>query len=52
MTYKVLLEPVARRELRSLPNDVLYRIDATIRSLSRNPLPAGVVRVRGKAGSG
>ena len=52
MTYRVEMESRARRELRELPSQVLRRVDAAISALSNNPLPLGVVRVRGRVGDG
>ena len=52
MSYGVLLEGSAERELRSLPRAVLERVDALLRRLSVNPRPRGVVRLRGRESVG
>jgi mRNA interferase RelE/StbE len=38
-TYKIVLTPAAIRNLKSLPRDVLRRVDAKILSLGDNPRP-------------
>ncbi|MBZ5514042.1 MAG: type II toxin-antitoxin system RelE/ParE family toxin [Acidobacteriia bacterium] len=52
MTYRVLIDPRAVRELEALPKSVVTRIDAAILSLATNPRPAGTKRLKGKLKEG
>jgi mRNA interferase RelE/StbE len=52
MAYTVRLESRAEEELRVLPQSVLKRIDAKLRSLADNPRPRGVVKLSGLKGEG
>ena len=47
MNYEVRLTGTARRQLRSLPSDVIRRVDDVLKSLESDPRPSGVVRLRG-----
>jgi mRNA interferase RelE/StbE len=46
VAYQIIFTGAARRDLRPLPQDILTRIDARILSLSENPRPRGVERIR------
>ena len=48
MPYRVELAPAAQRELRRLPRQVASRLAGPIESLSANPRPQGVRKVRGQ----
>jgi len=48
----VRLESRAERPLKSLPDDVLKRVDAQLRALASNPRPKGVKKLRGREGEG
>lgn len=52
MSYSILLERQAEKELRSLPNQLLLRIDKRILSLADEPRPKGVLKLKGKEGEG
>ncbi|MBZ5546291.1 MAG: type II toxin-antitoxin system RelE/ParE family toxin [Acidobacteriia bacterium] len=52
MTYRVLIDPRAARELEALPKPVVTRIDAFILSLATNPRPPGTKRLKGKLKEG
>ena len=52
MTYSVLLEREAEKELRSLPPQILRRIDRHLLALSDNPWPRGALKLKGKEGEG
>lgn len=41
MTWQLRINPRAEREMRDLPDNLLRRIDARIRSLVENPWPRG-----------
>jgi mRNA interferase RelE/StbE len=41
MTYSVVFEPAARRELRKLPPDVRRRLEPAILALAQDPRPHG-----------
>ena len=45
--YKVIVQPGAARELRSLSKIVQRRVFQVIKSLENNPLPYGVVKLSG-----
>ena len=47
MTYKVLFQPSAVRELGKLARDVQVRIMARIEALAKEPRPAGVKKPEG-----
>ena len=48
MTYKVLLERQAEKELKDLQSEVLKRVDARLQALSDTPLPRGASKLKGK----
>jgi len=48
VSYTVLLERQAEKELRSLPSQMLRRIDKRLLDLADKPLPRGVVKLKGK----
>ena len=52
MSYSVLLERQAEKELRSLPTAMLFRIDKRILALSDEPRPIGVLKLKGKESAG
>ena len=52
MSYTILLERQAEKELRSLPSQILRRIDKCLLALSNEPWPRGAVKLKGKAGEG
>ncbi len=52
MSYSILLERQAEKELRSLPLQMLLRIDRRILALSDEPWPRGVLKLKGKEGEG
>ena len=47
MTYRVTLTRAARRDVGSLPRDVLARVDRVVLSLGADPRPAGVKKFSG-----
>jgi len=49
VTYAVLIEPPARRELEALPDHMLRRADRVIASPGADPHPRGAVKLRGMA---
>jgi mRNA interferase RelE/StbE len=52
VSYSVLLERQAEKELRNLPSQMLHRIDKHILLLSDEPRPKGVLKLKGKEGEG
>ena len=52
MRYVVLLESRAEKELKSLPQGVLKRVDIKLQALSLNPRPRGVTKLKGKESKG
>jgi mRNA interferase RelE/StbE len=52
VTYRVLIDARAARELEGLPKSVVTKIDAVILSLATNPRPAGTKRLKGKLKEG
>jgi len=50
--YVVLLESRAEKELKSLPQGVLKRVDIKLQALSLNPRPRGVTKLKGKESEG
>ncbi len=52
MTYAVLLERRADRELRRLPDTALRRVNSTLEALSSRPIPRGAVKLRGEQSEG
>jgi mRNA interferase RelE/StbE len=50
--YVVLLESQAEKELKSLPQGVLKRVDTKLQALSLNPRPRGVAKLKGKESEG
>ena len=51
MAYTIVLRPRARRDLKRLPQDVLRRVNARIRSLADDPRPSGVEKLSGSDNS-
>jgi len=52
MSYTLRLERQAEKELRSLPLQVLRRIDKRLISLADNPWPRGSSKLKGKESEG
>ena len=52
MTYRVLIDQRAARQLESLPKSFAQRIDQVIVGLAVNPRPPGVKLLRGKLKQG
>ena len=52
MKYAVLLESRAEKELKSLPENVLKRVDNKLQALSLNPRPRGAAKLKGKESEG
>lgn len=52
MSYRVLLERQAEKELRSLPSKVIRRIDKRLIALSKGPYPRGSLKLKGKESEG
>lgn len=48
MRYRIEITPAAERDLKSLPKDVLKRVDAKILALADNPRPPGSKLLRGE----
>jgi len=49
VSFIILLEHQAEKELRSLPRQVLQRIDKLFIGLSKEPLPRGALKLKGKS---
>jgi mRNA interferase RelE/StbE len=47
VSYTIELRPAALRDLKSLPREILDRVSRKITSLSDNPRPPGVEKLRG-----
>jgi len=52
VSYIILLERQAEKELRSLPPPILQRIDKRLLALTNDPWPRGAVKLKGKEGEG
>ncbi|MDO8684399.1 MAG: type II toxin-antitoxin system RelE/ParE family toxin [Armatimonadota bacterium] len=52
MSYKVLLESTAERDIQHLARDILKRIDSKLEALARDPRPHGVTKLQGREGTG
>ena len=52
MRYVVLLGSQAEKELKSLPQEVLKRLDIKLQALSLNPRPRGAAKLKGKTSEG
>ena len=52
MSYTVLLERQAEKELSGLPTKVIRRIDKHLLALTNEPWPRGVIKLKGKEGEG
>lgn len=52
MTYRVLIDTRAARELEALPKVIVTRLDAAILSMAANPRPPGTKRLKGKLKDG
>ena len=50
VTYQVLVERKAEREMEVLPEDVLYLIGEVLDDLGENPRPPGAKKLTGKEG--
>lgn len=50
MTYRIQLTKAAMRDLRSVPKNLLQRLDACIVKLADDPLPPGVKKLRNSGG--
>lgn len=48
MTYRVELTPRARRDLKSLPEEVQSRVQPYLDALAENPRPHGVKKLAGE----
>jgi len=48
MTYGIIIQPRAERDLRSLGPDIRNRIVDKVRGLENNPRPRGVIKVKGR----
>ncbi|MFH1232221.1 MAG: type II toxin-antitoxin system RelE/ParE family toxin [Planctomycetota bacterium] len=47
MNYHLAVVPSARRELLSLPDDVIRRIDHVINLIAETPRPYGYIKLKG-----
>ena len=52
MNYAVRLERQAEKELRSLPSQILKRIDKRLLTLAEEPWPRDSLKLKGKEGEG
>lgn len=52
MTYVLLLERQAEKDLMDLPLPILRRVDARLLALSEEPRPRGALKLKGKEGEG
>jgi mRNA interferase RelE/StbE len=52
VSYRVLLDARAAKQLESLPEPIVQTIDQAILTLASNARPAGVKRLRGKMKEG
>lgn len=52
MTYRVLVESRAERELKALPPEILKRIDRKLQALADTPRPRGTQKLKGREGEG
>ena len=52
MTYTLLMERQAEKDLRQLPPGMLRRIDARLLALAEEPRPRGALKLKGKEGEG
>ena len=52
MTYTVLLERKAEEELKSLPAQILRRIDRSLQSLATEPVSRKATKLKGKNSEG
>ena len=52
MSYRVLLERRAQKELEALPGVTLKRIDVKLQALAEDPRPSGSTKLQGKEGQG
>lgn len=48
MNWRLRINPAAEREMRSLPPDLLRRVDARIQGLAENPWPKGTRKLSGQ----
>jgi mRNA interferase RelE/StbE len=49
VTYRVVILPSARRDMRRLDRDVLRRMTTAIRALEEDPRPSGCKKIQGQA---
>jgi len=52
VSYRVLIDPRAARQLESVPKATVERLDKAILSLASSPRPPGTKRLRGKLHEG
>ena len=52
MSFAVLLERQAEKDLRNLPLQILRRIDSRLLALGDDPRPRGALKLKGKADEG
>ena len=52
MSYSLLLERAAEKDLRNLPPQILRRIDKRLLALSDKPRTRGSLKLKGKEGEG
>jgi mRNA interferase RelE/StbE len=52
VSYTLLLDRAAEKELRTLPAQILKRIDKRLLALSDQPKPKGSLKLKGKEGEG
>lgn len=52
MTCAILLERQAEKELRSLPLQILRRVDKRLLALANDPWPRGSTKLKGKESEG
>ncbi|MBI4285481.1 MAG: type II toxin-antitoxin system RelE/ParE family toxin [Chloroflexi bacterium] len=52
MSYTVLMERQAEKELRNLPPQMLIRIDSHLLELAEDPRPRGAIKLKGKEAKG
>ena len=50
MSYSVLLERQAEKDLRNLPAQIIKRIDQHLVELEHEPFPRGALKLKGKEG--
>ncbi|MEL7353768.1 MAG: type II toxin-antitoxin system RelE/ParE family toxin [Cyanobacteria bacterium P01_A01_bin.116] len=48
MSYKIVFEPAAKRQLKKLPPNIQKTLRPLIDSLSKNPRPSGCKKLKGR----